>query len=223
MKISKQARRDAKQLIKACRVVGSLDEAKVRQMVQQVIASKPRGYVAILSHFQRLVRLDLDRRTARVQSPVPLGDPQQAAIKANLARRYGDSIERIYRRSDQFVGEVLDRLDADTTVLVVSDHGARPMEGAICVNGQCRQQSGPASDAATRYDAALPDRAGNDRGGAAIHEVAHDVPPGSEHYQRHDGKGQAEAKHHLAYDERARRIQPKRVRQRFRDHRDYGQ
>jgi len=49
-----------------------LDEAKVRQIVQQVIAAKPRGYVAILSHFQRLVKLDLDRRTARVESPVPL-------------------------------------------------------------------------------------------------------------------------------------------------------
>ena len=68
VKISKQARRDAKQLFHACRVNGLLDEAKVRQVVQQVIAAKPRGYLAILSHFQRLVKLDLDRRTARVES-----------------------------------------------------------------------------------------------------------------------------------------------------------
>ena len=69
VKISKQARRDAKELFHACRVNGVLDEAKVRQVVQQVIAAKPRGYFAILSHFQRLVKLDLDRRTARVESP----------------------------------------------------------------------------------------------------------------------------------------------------------
>ena len=69
-----------------------LDEGRVRQAVQQVIAAKPRGYFAILSHFQRLVKLDLDRRTARVQSAVPLAEPQQASIRANLARRYGEGL-----------------------------------------------------------------------------------------------------------------------------------
>ena len=58
MKVSKQARRDAKELFRSCCVTGRLDEAKVRQVVQQVIAAKPRGYIAILSHFQRLVKLD---------------------------------------------------------------------------------------------------------------------------------------------------------------------
>ena len=33
-----------------------------------VLAGKPRGYLAILTHFQRLVRLELDRRTATVES-----------------------------------------------------------------------------------------------------------------------------------------------------------
>jgi len=49
VKISKQARRDAKQLYRFCRVNGVLDEGRVRQAVQQVIATKTRGYFAILS------------------------------------------------------------------------------------------------------------------------------------------------------------------------------
>ena len=57
MKISKQARRDAKHLFVTCRTNALLDEAKVRIAVQAVVAQKPRGYVAILSHFQRLVKL----------------------------------------------------------------------------------------------------------------------------------------------------------------------
>jgi F-type H+-transporting ATPase subunit delta len=102
---SKQARRDAKQLLKACRVAGALDEAKVRQVVLQVIASKPRGYVAILSHFQRLVKLDLDQRTARVESPVPLTEPQQATIKSDLARRYaGDLIFNFVQKAELIGG-----------------------------------------------------------------------------------------------------------------------
>ena len=82
MKISKQARRDAKQLFRSCRVNGLLDEAKVRQVVQQVIADQaPRATSRFCHHFQRLLKLDLDRRTARVESPVPLAEPQQASIK----------------------------------------------------------------------------------------------------------------------------------------------
>lgn len=125
MKISKQARRDAKELFRTCRVNGVLDEGKVRQVVKQVIAAKPRGYLAILSHFQRLVKLDLDRRTARVESAVPLAEAQQAAIKANLARRYGEGLIfafapvpgligglRVQVGSDVFDGSVQARLAA---------------------------------------------------------------------------------------------------------------
>ena len=65
-------------------------EAKVRQVVQQVIAAKPRGYLAILSHFQRLLKLDLDRRTARVESALPLAGrsrrPSRRTLRAATAR-----------------------------------------------------------------------------------------------------------------------------------------
>ena len=113
VKISKQARRDAKQLFRSCRVNGLLDEAKVRQVVQQVIVTKPRGYIAILSHFQRLLKLDLDRRTARVQSPVPLGDPQQAAIKANLARRYGEGLIFAFSPNPKLIGGLRVQIGSD--------------------------------------------------------------------------------------------------------------
>ncbi len=44
MKISKQARRDAKQLFNICKVAGVLDEARVRQTVGAVIAqTRSRG------------------------------------------------------------------------------------------------------------------------------------------------------------------------------------
>ena len=113
MKTSKQARRDAKQLIKACRVAGALDEAKVRQVVQQVIASKPRGYVATLSHFQRLVKLDLDQRTARVESPVPLTEPQQGAIKSNLARRYAGDLIFDFVQNAELIGGLRVQVGSD--------------------------------------------------------------------------------------------------------------
>jgi predicted AlkP superfamily phosphohydrolase/phosphomutase len=48
--------------------------------------------------------------------------------------RYGEAIRSYYIYLDEEIGELLERFDEDTTVLVVSDHGAQPMQGAICVN-----------------------------------------------------------------------------------------
>ena len=66
MKISKQARREAKQLFRSCVTNGGvLDEGRVRLAVKRVLEVKPRGYMPILSHFERLLRLEIERRTAR--------------------------------------------------------------------------------------------------------------------------------------------------------------
>src|SRR6266478_4643999 len=67
MKISKQARREAKQLFRSCLVNGLLDENRARRMVQRVLEIKPRGFMAILSHFQRLLKLDIERRAATIE------------------------------------------------------------------------------------------------------------------------------------------------------------
>ena len=50
MKITKQARREAKQLFRFCLVNGLLDENRVRQAVQHVVADGRRDSPAILSH-----------------------------------------------------------------------------------------------------------------------------------------------------------------------------
>ena len=86
MKVSKQARRDGTTLFNACSVNGILDEAKLRQAVTLVIAQKPRGYVTTLTHLQRLVKLDIARRTVRVENAVESTPAQRAAIEAALAQ-----------------------------------------------------------------------------------------------------------------------------------------
>jgi F-type H+-transporting ATPase subunit delta len=125
MRISKQIRREAKQLFRCCLADGLLDAGRTRQAVQAVIERKPRGYLALLTHFKRLVQLDIEKRTARVESVMALPPPQQAAITANLTRRYGPGLElafavnprligglRIRVGSDVFDGTIRDRLNA---------------------------------------------------------------------------------------------------------------
>jgi len=93
MKIGKQARRDAKDLFLACRRDGVLDETRVRQTVTQVLASKPRNYLAALTHFQRLVELDIQIRTVRIENAVPTSESLMADIKTSLTGRYGAGLD----------------------------------------------------------------------------------------------------------------------------------
>jgi len=50
-------------------------------------------------------------------------DPTHPQHDPAAASRYGDVILQAYRKIDEYVGEVLDELDSDTLLLVVSDHG----------------------------------------------------------------------------------------------------
>jgi F-type H+-transporting ATPase subunit delta len=113
MKISKQARRDGKTLFNTCKVNGVLDENRVRQTVGAVIAQKPRGYVGILSHFQRLVKLDIERRSARVESALAASESLQASVKANLAQRYGQGLNVTFAVNPSLIGGLRVKVGSD--------------------------------------------------------------------------------------------------------------
>ena len=104
MKITKQSRRDAKALFLSCHSNSILDDRKVREVVQKVIAAKPRGYMAVLHHFQRLVKLDIDRRTARVESAMPLSQAQQNELSNSLTRRYGQGLQISFAHNPALIG-----------------------------------------------------------------------------------------------------------------------
>jgi predicted AlkP superfamily phosphohydrolase/phosphomutase len=54
--------------------------------------------------------------------------------------RFESAIYDYYVFLDQELGRLLDDLPSDTSVMVVSDHGARKMDGAICVNEWLQQE-----------------------------------------------------------------------------------
>jgi predicted AlkP superfamily phosphohydrolase/phosphomutase len=67
-------------------------------------------------------------------------DPKHPMYDATLAAQFGDSIERVYRRADQFVGEVLEHIEPGTPVLIVSDHGFHSWRKAVNLNTWLVQQ-----------------------------------------------------------------------------------
>jgi F-type H+-transporting ATPase subunit delta len=113
MKITKQARRAAKQLFRSCQIDGLLDENRARQAVVQVLAVKPRGYLAILTQFQRLVKLDVERRSARIESAVPLGSALQASIQSSLEQRYGRGLSFQFSQNPALLGGMRVQVGSD--------------------------------------------------------------------------------------------------------------
>jgi len=113
MKATKQTRREAKQLFRLCLVNGLLEENRARQVVQQIVAAKPRGYLATLSYFRRMVQLDSARHTAKVESALTLPAGLQAGVQTGLARLYGPGLSTSFAENPALIGGMRIRVGSD--------------------------------------------------------------------------------------------------------------
>lgn len=104
MKTIKQVRREAKHLFRLCLVDGFMDDSRVRQVVQHILGSKRRGYLALATQFERLVRLERLRHTAKVESATPLPSDLQTNVRASLSRAYGPDITTSFVESPALIG-----------------------------------------------------------------------------------------------------------------------
>jgi predicted AlkP superfamily phosphohydrolase/phosphomutase len=59
-------------------------------------------------------------------------DPEHPKYEAG--NKYEDSIHQYYKFVDDQIGRLLEMVDRETAVLIVSDHGARGMIGGVCLN-----------------------------------------------------------------------------------------
>ena len=79
-----------------------------------------------------------------------LMDPQHPEYDAALAAQNGSAMRSFYQQIDQVLGEVLQRMDDHTTLLVLSDHGFAPYNRSFNLNtwllnnGYIRLKSAPA-------------------------------------------------------------------------------
>jgi F-type H+-transporting ATPase subunit delta len=113
MKATKQARREATQLFRLCLVNGLLDAERARHVVKQIVTARPRGYLGTLSYFWRLVRLDGDRHTAKVESALALPAALQSNVQSGLARVYGPGLSASFAENPELIGGIRIRVGSD--------------------------------------------------------------------------------------------------------------
>ena len=100
-------------MFRSCVVNGLLDENRARQAVTLTLEKKPRGYVGILSQFQRLLKLDIARRTARIESAAPLPAGYEDRLKEDLRKTYGEGLSFVVSQNPALVGGVRIQVGGD--------------------------------------------------------------------------------------------------------------
>jgi F-type H+-transporting ATPase subunit delta len=104
MEMKKRVRRGARQLYRRCLVNGALDEGRVRLVARRLAQSRRRSARPVLGAFQRLVRLDIDRYTARIESATPLAGPLRDSVAQRLTERYGARLNISFRDDPALIG-----------------------------------------------------------------------------------------------------------------------
>jgi F-type H+-transporting ATPase subunit delta len=113
MKISREARRMARELYGFSLANGRLDANRVSEISQRLVTEKPRGYLQALKELSRLVRLELDRRHAIVESAQPLDETSAANIVQTLKSKFGSDITTEFRTSPALLGGLRVKLGSD--------------------------------------------------------------------------------------------------------------
>ena len=104
MKSSRQITRAARRLFRLCLVNGTIDEARTRDVARRIALSGRRGSRAVLKHVLRLVRLDLGRHLALVESAAPLPYDVQETVSAGLTGIYGPWVKPTFVVTPALVG-----------------------------------------------------------------------------------------------------------------------
>jgi F-type H+-transporting ATPase subunit delta len=113
MKSRKEALRLAKKIFAASLKDGQLDESVVRKVVAKLSETRPRGFLEVADAYWRLVRLEVERNRAIVQSAVALDEPTKAGLVTDLKKKYGPQITTEFSVDPALIGGVKIRVGSD--------------------------------------------------------------------------------------------------------------
>ena len=113
MKINKETRQLAKGLLRSSFVDGRLDSARVASLVKSLIEKKPRNYIKALEAYKRLLRLEVEKRSATIETATELPADAGAQIVSNLKRKYGSELTARFVVNKDLLGGMRIRVGSD--------------------------------------------------------------------------------------------------------------
>ena len=113
MKTNKEIRRLSREMLRASFTDGQLDRGKVASLVQSLIEKKPRHCIDILQNYKRLLRLEIEKRHATIESAAELSPEMREQIVSTLKRKYGADLTTEFVVNPQLLGGMRVRLGSD--------------------------------------------------------------------------------------------------------------
>lgn len=113
MKVSKETRQFARELLQASFRNGRLDKERIASLVESIVTKKPRNYIRLLQTYKRLLRLEVEKRHARIESASELSDETNEEITANLKKKYGPDLTTEFVRTPGLLGGMRIRVGSD--------------------------------------------------------------------------------------------------------------
>ena len=113
MRQNKEIRRLSREILRASFTDGQLDRGKIGSLVHSLIAKKPRHYIDILQTYKRLLRLELEKRHAIIESATELTPQASSKVASRLQQKYGDDLTTEFVVDPTLLGGMRVRVGSD--------------------------------------------------------------------------------------------------------------
>ena len=113
MKINKEIRRLSREMLRASFTDGQLDSGRISSLVDSLIARKPRNYIGVLKNYRRLLRIEVEKRRARIETASEVDRETGSTLVANLKKKYGSDLTTEFVVNPQLLGGMRIRVGSD--------------------------------------------------------------------------------------------------------------
>jgi F-type H+-transporting ATPase subunit delta len=113
MKINREIRQLSREMLRASFTDGQLDPGRISSLVDSLIARKPRHYIDILKNYRRLLRLELEKRRARIETANEMDSATSSELVSNLKKKYGTDLTTEVVVNPELLGGMRIRVGSD--------------------------------------------------------------------------------------------------------------
>jgi len=113
MKINREIRQLSREMLRASFTDGQLDSGRISSLVDSLIARKPRRYIDVLKNYRRLLRLELEKRQAKIETANEMDSATSSELVSNLKKKYGSDLTTEVIVNPELLGGMRIRVGSD--------------------------------------------------------------------------------------------------------------
>jgi F-type H+-transporting ATPase subunit delta len=113
MRINKEIRRLSREMLRASFTDGQLNSGRIAAFVDSLIARKPRNYIHVLKNYRRLLRLEVEKRRARIETASEVDREATSKVIENLKKKSGNDLTTEFVVDPQLLGGMRIRVGSD--------------------------------------------------------------------------------------------------------------